>query len=85
MNNAIDQEVGIWNTTATIVRHKNGDTTLRFGFVWWENNSGSLAFKKVRLTGATSLRCRSVFDGTATDSYEGKSWKVGINQFLSEI
>ena len=85
MNNALDQEVGIWNTTATIVRHKNGDTTLRFGFVRWENNSGSLAFKKVRLTGKESRYCREVFDGTATDSYEGNSWKVSINQFLSEI
>ena len=48
---SIDLTVGIYNSEATITRHKNGDVTIRSPFVKWENNNGYLAFENIKLTG----------------------------------
>ena len=47
----IDLTVGIYNSQATITRHKNGDITIRSPFVKWANNTGVLAFENIKLTG----------------------------------
>lgn len=50
MSNTIDTTCGIYDTEATVVFHRDGTSTIRAPYIKWVNNSGNLAFKKVKIT-----------------------------------
>ena len=61
MNNTIDMKVGIYETTATIIHHRDGSVTIKEPFVRWAQNTGTLAFRKITLTGSAALKAKELF------------------------
>lgn len=72
-NNTIDTTCGIYNTEATIKRHKDGTSTVRVPFVSWNNNTGTLSFLRVLLVGEASAVARIMFDNNKTWTVAGEN------------
>ena len=49
MDRKIDVSVGIYNTEYTLVNHHDGSVSIKTPYVKWAGNSGSLAFKVVKI------------------------------------
>lgn len=71
----INYTVGIYNTNATLISHRNGDITVNYGAVKWSNGTGTLTRSNIRLSGKLADDAKAVFAGKL----------MGIGQFLSEI
>ena len=41
---------GIYDTEYSLINHKDGGISVKTPFIKWTNNSGSLAFKQVKIT-----------------------------------
>jgi hypothetical protein len=50
INLIVAVKVGIYNTQYDLTQHKDGSITVREPYIKWVNNSGSLDFKKVKIT-----------------------------------
>jgi len=69
-NNSIDTTCGIYNTEATITRHRDGTCTVRVPLVSWDNNTGTLAFSRVLLVGRAAKVACEMFDNDRTWNHD---------------
>ena len=46
----INTTCGIYDTEYSLINHKDGCISVKTPFIKWTNNSGTLAFKKVKIT-----------------------------------
>ena len=46
----INTTCGIYDTEYVLINHKDGGISVKTPFIKWTNNSGSLAFKQVKIT-----------------------------------
>lgn len=74
-------EIGIYSTVATITRHQDGSVTIRNPYVNWINNSGSLAFSNIHLTGNTAKDAKDIFSDSppVIDGYP-----MSYGEFISD-
>jgi len=63
MNKSINIKVGIYDSQATITRHRNGSVTIRKPFIKWVNNTGWLSFDKLHIpAGDDAIHAVEIFD-----------------------
>jgi hypothetical protein len=65
----LNVQVGIYDTQATITRHRNGTVTIRAPYIKWVNNTGYLAFEKLIFCGDMADRAKRVFTDESDLSY----------------
>lgn len=53
--------VGIYDTTYRATFHRNGDITVRAPYVKWTGDTGSLAFKRITLSGDDAVAAKQFF------------------------
>jgi len=46
----INTTCGIYDTEYSLINHKDGGISVKTPFIKWTNNSGTLAFKQVKIT-----------------------------------
>ncbi len=66
---SIDVTVGIYDTEATITRHRNGTVSIRAPYIKWVDNTGHLAFERIYLSGDTANLADRVFSDAPPISY----------------
>ena len=49
INRTIDCQTGIYHTRFTLTCHRDGSVTVRYPFIRWVGNSGSLDFTKTKI------------------------------------
>lgn len=76
----IDMCVGIYDSSATIIRHRSGDVTIKIPYVKWVGNTGVLAFEKLSFD-ATDERTRTLSDELFTDN-DPKEYE-SLSEFLN--
>ena len=82
----LDTTAGIYETEATIRRHKDGSVTIRAPFVKWTRDVGALAFTKVHIKGAeASETARKIFsDNPPIVTQYGDTYTLGYAEFISD-
>jgi hypothetical protein len=62
----IETKCGIYDTEYTLIKHRDGSISIKTPYVKWVNNSGSLAFKNVKITRFIGQALAN-FSGSLTD------------------
>ena len=81
--NTIDLQIGIYDTQATIIRHRNGDVTIAAPWIKWTQDNGSLAFKKIHLSGAEANRASAVFSDNPPIVKGDPEYPLGYSEFIN--
>jgi hypothetical protein len=69
----IDTVCGIYNTEYTLINHKDGSISVKTPFIKWTNNSGTLVFKKIKIT---------KFIEQAKDCFNDDDGEMSISEIL---
>jgi hypothetical protein len=71
----IDTQCGIYNTEYRLIKHKDGSISVKTPYIKWVNNSGSLAFKNVKITR---------FVEAALDCFNDTNAEMSISEIVYE-
>ena len=71
--NSISTTCGIYETEYTLIKHRNGDISVKTPYVKWTGNTGSLAFKKIKVT---------KFVSQCLDCFSGESPEMSISEII---
>jgi hypothetical protein len=71
----IDTQCGIYNTEYTLIKHRDGSISVKTPYIKWVNNSGSLAFKIVKI---------KRFAEQAIDCFKGSDAEMSISEIVYE-
>ncbi len=81
----INIKVGIYDSQATITRHKSGRVTIRSPFVKWTDNTGTLAFENIKLAGNNAKIAGEIFSDSPPESDYCADYEMTYCEFLDKI
>ena len=68
----LDTTCGIYNTEYKLIAHKNGTYSVKSPYIKWVNNSGSLAFKTVKI---------NKFKDFIVDAFDGET-EISVGEIV---
>lgn len=83
----IDVTVGIYDTEATITRHRNGKVTIKAPFVKWDQlGTGTLAFTRIQLDLVDAEMADAVFsENPPIVTAYGDIYNLSYGEFISHF
>lgn len=86
MTNVISYTSGIYETSARLIKHKDGSVSIRYGYVKWVGNTGYLAKKTVKITNPSQVEMvKGVFAETYMVESMGATWPMTWGELSSEL
>lgn len=79
MSNTIGTTCGIYDTSAQVVFNGDGAATVRAPYIKWVNNSGRLAFKKVKISNVLHV---AILKDIAGDNRPAMSYGELISNYI---
>lgn len=82
----IDINCGIYNTEYSLTRHRDGSCTVKAPYINWHDNSGVLAYKKIKIKPINTKDVVWFFDNGVTYSdITGLTLDAEINAITKEL
>ena len=85
MNKALSYTAGIYSTAATLINHRDGTKSLKYGYVKWTNTSGYLCYATTRLDDEQVEIATAAFAGEEFKNQHGDSYIMNGAELLAAL